>query len=108
MKISNSLPQFKTDYWISWDFNETDRPYLIIAKVECDGDGTLVRADSIGQTFANSGCVSLRQAIEEYEERQRKEKEHKEKRHEFIEKAFNLPKQNIVPLKDDQTEEAKK
>jgi len=66
---TDSLPQFQTDYTISWDAGSGDCTCVIITKIS--RDGTRVVGESIGTSHEDSGCISLRQAVEAYEERKR-------------------------------------
>lgn len=75
MVSRNDLPQFQTDYLISWDAGSGDATCVIITKLS--SDGTKVVAEIIGQSFEDSGCISLRQAIEWHEERKRQEERKK-------------------------------
>ena len=63
------LPQFQTDYTISWDFSDKDLPCVAVAKLKKDG-ATIV-AEFIGRSHEKVGCVSLRQVLEDYEAEER-------------------------------------
>lgn len=65
--------QFQTDYLISWDFSEHDLPYVNIMRLEREGSQVVGRV--IGTLFDRSGCVSLRQLIEDFEWQEREESE---------------------------------
>ena len=70
-----SLPQFQTDYTISWDTGSGDCTCVTITKIS--RDGTMVVGEIIGTSHKDSGCISLRQAVEAYEERKRLEEREK-------------------------------
>ena len=67
----DQLKQYQPDYLISWDFSSKDLPCVAISRIRKDG-ATIV-ADIIGRTHDNAGCVSLRQVLDEFENRQREE-----------------------------------
>ena len=69
--IRDDLPQYQPDYVISWDSGSGDATCICITKI-CK-DGTRLVAEIIGQSHEDCGCISLRQAIEAYEERKRLE-----------------------------------
>ena len=71
MVTVNDLPQYQTDYTISWDSGSGDATCICIAKIS--KDGTRLVAEIIGTSHEDSGCISLRQAVEAYEERKRLE-----------------------------------
>lgn len=68
---TESMPQYQTDYIISWDSRSGDATCVIITKIS--RDGTNVVGEIIGSSYEDSGCVSLSQTIEWYEERKRLE-----------------------------------
>ena len=84
--MDNGLLQFQTDYLISWDFSQSDAP--CVSLVRLDKDGTRVIGESLGISFEKSGCVSLRQMVEEYEYRKRAEAERKKDLAEFRQKVL--------------------
>lgn len=67
----DQLPQFQTDFLISWDYGEKDYPCLAVTRLR--KDGCSIAADVIGCTHASSGCISIRQVLEEFENREREE-----------------------------------
>lgn len=71
MNKKNNLPQFQTDYVISWDFSNGDGPCIVISKLDKEGAG--IRVDVVGQSFNPIGCVSIKQALEQFEANKRKE-----------------------------------
>lgn len=81
---TDHLNQYQPDYLISWDFSNKDLPCVVISRLRKDG-ATIV-ADIIGRTHDNTGCVSLRQVLEDYENRQREEEKRAAARAEQIRK----------------------
>lgn len=79
------LPQFQPDFIISWDHSGKDAPCLVVSRLR--KDGARVVADVIGHTFAASGCISLRQVLEEFEKREREEAERAKRLGEGLKKA---------------------
>jgi hypothetical protein len=64
------MRNFETDYLISWDFNGKDCPCITIYVMYQDGkNGTKVVGEQIGTSYKQSGVVSLRQLLAEYEEK---------------------------------------
>lgn len=79
-----SLPQFQPDYLIVWDFSDKDAPCVNLVKLE--RDGAKVVAQVLGRSYQSSGVISLRQAIEAYEEEKRREKKRAEEWKELLKK----------------------
>lgn len=71
MVIWNDLPQFQTDYIISWDTGSGDATCVQIVKIRREGNKVVT--EHLGQSFDAAGCFSLRQVIEWYEDRKRQE-----------------------------------
>lgn len=72
--MNNTLLQFQTDYIISWDFSKDDAPCVAVGQLRRNEENKLIM-DLIGTNFEKAGCISLRQAIENYEEEKRREAE---------------------------------
>lgn len=84
----DNLKQYQPDYIISWDFSGKDLPCVVISRLR--KDGSTIVADVIGVTHKADGCVSLRQVIEDYENRQREEEKRATARAELL-KKFTEP-----------------
>ena len=76
--MQDKLPQFQPDYLISWDFSDKDLPCVVVSRLRLD-DGATVVSDLIGRSHVSAGCISLRQVLEEYEDRQREEEKRAQK-----------------------------
>lgn len=87
-----TLKQYQDDYIISWDFSSKDLPCVGLAKIE--RDGASLKTKVLGHVFGSSGCISLRQAIEEFEARERQEEERARKRAELLRKAGDALSKN--------------
>lgn len=75
--MTNDLRLFQTDYIISWDFSNADDPCVQVAQLSRQKESQRLSLDLIGRSYAKAGCVSLRQAISDYDENKRnEEKEH--------------------------------
>lgn len=68
---NKSLPQFLTDLLISWDIS--DRDFTIITVSQMRREGTHVVGEIIGLSHEKTGCVSIRQVMEEYGANKRRE-----------------------------------
>lgn len=87
MRIKDELPQFLDDFIISWDSSDKGDA-TCVSVVKLKKDGTHVTGEVVGLSYEKSGCISLRQALEVYEERKRLEAEHAERlRRTFTEKG---------------------
>ena len=84
----DSLPQYRTDYLISWDFSDHDHPYISIMRVEKDATTQQVVGKFIGNSCEKTGVVSLLQAIEHRDYIDRKEEQRREEMPELLRKAF--------------------
>lgn len=82
-----TLQQFQPDYIISWDFSYKDAPCVSVCRLERGETGTRIEAKIIGSSYKTSGCVSLRQVIEDCERREREETERSERLNQRIKKA---------------------
>ena len=67
MTFPKNMPQYQTDYIISWDSSAKDHTCVMVLQLR--KEGTQLVADEIGRSFAASGCVSLRQLLKDYEDR---------------------------------------
>lgn len=65
------LPQYRTDYIVSWDISDSDFPVITVSQIR--REGASVVGEVIGFTHEKSGSISIRQVIEEYEENKRRE-----------------------------------
>lgn len=68
---ATEMPQFMPDFIISWDSSDKDYTCVCIAQIK--KDGTKIISELIGISHEKSGCVSLRQILEEHENRKRLE-----------------------------------
>jgi hypothetical protein len=76
--ISNDrIPQYQTDYIISWDFSNKDFPCVSVISVEKDKDRPMLISRFLGNSYKKTGVVSLRQLLEyrDAEDRYAKERE---------------------------------
>lgn len=72
--MKNTLPQYQTDYIISWDSSSNaDHTCVSLSRVYKGKKG--LECEVLGFSFEESGAISLRQACEEFEARQRREDE---------------------------------
>lgn len=81
---SGTLPQFQTDYLISWDFSKNDAPVVVVAEVK--RNGAIVEIEHVGWSHETAGCISLRQVLERYDEEKRREKKRTESATDLIKK----------------------
>lgn len=86
--MKNELPQYKTDYIISWDFSGTDHPCVSVSRVGRREDR--VECEVLGTSFAKSGVISLLQVNEEHEYLKRKDTERTQNAREILEKTFHI------------------
>lgn len=84
MRRSDELPQFHPDYIISWDSSEKD--HTCVSIIQLKKDGAHLIGEVVGFSHEKSGCISLRQVLEEYEDRKRWEAKQAKDRKELIKK----------------------
>ena len=90
--MRNELPQYKTDYVISWDCSDTDHPCVAVLRVWKGKEG--LECEQLGVSLEKYGAVSLLQVCEEHEARKRWEEEKAQNAREVFEKSFQVPKAN--------------
>lgn len=88
--MNNRLPQYKTDYIISWDCSDTDLPCVSVSRVGKGESGMICEA--LGVSFEKYGTISLQQVCEEFEARKRAENEKARNTPEMLKKVFNVKK----------------
>lgn len=64
--------EFQTDYIFAWDFSDKDAPVVSAARLRAEGKHLVY--DVISVVSKESGVVSLRQTLDEYERTHREEK----------------------------------
>ena len=84
MRKSEELPQFRPDYIISWDSSEKDHTCVSIMQLK--RDGAHIVGELVGFSHEKSGCISLLQVMEKYEDLKRREAKRAEDRKELIKK----------------------
>lgn len=75
MTIDTRLPQFKTDYIISWDVSDKDCPCIVITELRRDEPGSGLEVELLGTSYEKTGAVSLRQLLEQHSDLKRAEEE---------------------------------
>lgn len=88
MTIDTRLPQFKTDYIISWDVSDKDCPRIVITELRRDEPGSGLEVELLGTSYEKTGAVSLRQLLEQHSDLKREEERRAEARKELLQKTF--------------------
>lgn len=90
--MRNMLPQYKTDYVISWDISDTDYPCVSVTRVGSK-EGK-VECEVLGVSFAKNGVISILQVNEEHEYRKRRDAERTQNAPEMLKKTFHIKKED--------------
>lgn len=90
--MRNELPQYKTDYLISWDCSDADHPSVAVTRVWKGKKG--LECEQLGVSLEKYGAISLLQVCEEHEARKRLEGEKIQNAREILEKSLQVPKVN--------------
>lgn len=61
---------FQPDYIIAWDFSDKDAPAVGISKLYSDGKSMHLMVDVLDTFHTETGVVSVRQLVEEFERRE--------------------------------------
>jgi hypothetical protein len=69
------LPQFQTDYIISWDVSDKDHPRIVISELRRDKPGSWLEVELLGTSYDKTGAVSLHQLLEQHDALKRAEAE---------------------------------
>ena len=93
------LPQFQTDYIISWDVSDKDCPCLSVAMLRRDEKGSRLEIEFLGNSYDKTGAVSLRQLLEQHFNLKRAEQE-RMKDAEALRKTFGQKEEDAT---DDQS-----
>ena len=56
---------YQTDYVISWDFTDADKPVVSFSKVYAEKETAHLMCDVLGCSYERTGVVSLRQLLSE-------------------------------------------
>ena len=69
------LPQFETDYIITWDVSDKDHPCIAVSVLHRNETGSGLMCEVLGNCFERTGTVSLLQLLEQHRALKRAEEE---------------------------------
>lgn len=61
--MNYEMPQFQTDYLISWDFTDPEHPCVKVMMLDVDETQTTVLGHVIGVSEQKCGVISLQQLL---------------------------------------------
>lgn len=74
-----TIPQFTSDYIISWDVSDKDHPCISVARLGRDEKGSRLELEVLGTSLERTGVVSLLQLLDHHRAIKRAEEERAER-----------------------------